>query len=183
MRAQIREFLFHVQTSDAFAILFFATQEKKYDWISIATLSGLIVWIFTSFILILEYKKCLVERAPWTIISVLGPVSIWSAIVTSKEINFYYAGLFTPAWIGAGLIILAVYDSRKCPGHLDGAGKGQIDVERGIRRRDSRENETGGVPSNRKHQVPKMNDHSSTESSQTPPMSQPVAGMGRTTTK
>ncbi|KAF5486771.1 hypothetical protein CGCS363_v013041 [Colletotrichum siamense] len=183
MHAQLREFLFHIQTSDAFAILFFATQGDKYDWISIVTLSGLIVWILTSFFLILEYKEYLVERAPWTIIAVLGPVFVWSAIVTTKEIDFYYAGLFTPAWIGVGLIILAVYDRRKCPGHLDGAGKGQDDVERGIRRRDSSANETGGAPTNLKPQVPKTNPHSSTESSQTHLISQPVAGMGRTTTK
>ncbi|KAF4880654.1 hypothetical protein CGCSCA1_v000166 [Colletotrichum siamense] len=183
MRPQIRELLFHVQTSDAFAILFFATQGDKYDWIPIVTLSGLIIWILTSFFLILEYKEYLVERAPWTIIAVLGPVSAWSAIVTTKEIDFYYAGLFTPAWIGVGLIILAVYDSRKCLDRLDGAGKGQVDVERGIRRQDSHENETGGTPTNPKPQVPKTNHHSLTESSRTPPISQPVAGMGRTTIK
>ncbi|KAE9577631.1 hypothetical protein CGMCC3_g6101 [Colletotrichum fructicola] len=183
MHAQLREFLFHVQTSNDFAVLFFATQGDKYDWIPIVTLSGFILWILTSFLLTLEYKEYLVESAPWTIIAVLGPVSAWSTIVTTKEIDFYYAGLFTPAWIGVGLIILAVYDSRKCLDRLDGAGKGQVDIERGIRRQDSHENETGGTPTNLNPQVPKTNHHSSTESSRTPPISHTVSGIGRTTTR
>ncbi|KAH0422118.1 hypothetical protein CcaCcLH18_10267 [Colletotrichum camelliae] len=183
MRAQMREVLFHVQTSDAFAILFFATQGDKYDWISIVTLGGLIVWIITSFVLLLEFQEYLVGRAPWTIIAVLGPVSIWTTIVTTREIDFYYAGLFTPAWIGVGLIVLAAYDGRKCPDRLDGAGKGQVDVERGIRRRDSDRNETGGAPANRRSQVLKTNHPSSRELSQATPTSQTVAGMGRTTAK
>ncbi|KAF4812530.1 hypothetical protein CGCSCA5_v009081 [Colletotrichum siamense] len=183
MHAQLREFLFHVQTSDAFAILFFATQGDKYDWIPIVTLSGLIIWILTSFFLILEYKEYLVERAPWTIIAVSFPVSVWATIVTTKEIDFYYAGLFTPAWVGVGLISLAAYDGRKCSSLLDGAGKGQIDVERGMHPPDSHRDETGNAPANRKHQVPKTNHHSSTESSRTPPISHTVSGIGRTTTR
>ncbi|KAK2753626.1 hypothetical protein CKAH01_17546 [Colletotrichum kahawae] len=85
------ELLFHLQSSDAMEILFLSTQEDRHSWASTIT----------------------VRRAPWSVIAIVGPVSIWAAIVTAKGIEFYYAGLFTPTWITVGLNILAIYDGQK----------------------------------------------------------------------
>ncbi|KAF4812529.1 hypothetical protein CGCSCA5_v009080 [Colletotrichum siamense] len=60
------------------------------------------------FILLLEFRDYLIERAPWTVIAIMIPVSIWTAIFTTTGIDFYYAGLFTPVWITIGLNVLAI---------------------------------------------------------------------------
>ncbi|KAF4837334.1 hypothetical protein CGCTS75_v001501 [Colletotrichum tropicale] len=74
----------------AIAILVFATQENRYGWVSVA----------------------MVRRSPLSVIAIIGPLAIWIMIVDAAEINFNYAGLFTPAWIAFGMRILAIYDAK-----------------------------------------------------------------------
>lgn len=73
------------------------------------------------------------RRAPWSVIAIAGPVSIWAAIVSVKGIEFYYAGLFTPIWIASGLNILAVYDSKNRTKFRKQMKKDKIDLESGPR--------------------------------------------------
>ncbi|KAF5506944.1 hypothetical protein CGCA056_v013005 [Colletotrichum aenigma] len=133
MRNQYRDLFFHLQTSDAIAILFLATQENRHKWASVLTVGGLIVWILVSFILLLEFRDYLIERAPWTVIAIMIPVSIWTAIFTTTGVDFYYAGLFTPIWITIGLDILAIYDSKHRIKVQRQAWKDKIDLESGPR--------------------------------------------------
>ncbi|KAF5486631.1 hypothetical protein CGCS363_v013042 [Colletotrichum siamense] len=130
MRHRFNDLLFHLQSSDALAVLFLSTQEKRHGWVSTITVSGLILWICLSFILVLQFRGYLVERAPWSVIAIVGPVSIWAAIVSAKGIDFYYAGLFTPLWITVGLNILAIYDGKNRI-TVRQAWKDKIDLESG----------------------------------------------------
>ncbi|KAE9577634.1 hypothetical protein CGCF415_v015511 [Colletotrichum fructicola] len=133
MRTHFNDVLFHLQSSDALAILFLSTQEKRHSWASTITVSGLMLWICISFVLLLEFRGYLAERAPWSVIAIAGPVSIWAAIVSVKGIEFYYAGLFTPIWIASGLNILAVYDSKNRTKFRKQMKKDKIDLESGPR--------------------------------------------------
>ncbi|KAF4916406.1 hypothetical protein CGCVW01_v010068 [Colletotrichum viniferum] len=133
MRTQLRQLFFHLQTSDAIAILFLATQESRHSWASVLTASGLMIWILVSFILLLEFKDYLIERAPWSVIAIIIPVSIWIAIFTTKDIDVYYAGLFTPIWITIGLNILAIYDGKNRIRVQRQPWKDKIDLESGPR--------------------------------------------------
>ncbi|KAL3302790.1 hypothetical protein RB213_007582 [Colletotrichum asianum] len=105
--------LFQLQTSIAIAISVLATQEKRHGWVPVVMVSGLVIWILLSFILLLVFRCYLVQRAPLSVFAIVGPLVIWAIIVDAKEINLNYAGLFTPIWIASGLNILVIHDSKK----------------------------------------------------------------------
>ncbi|KAF4880655.1 hypothetical protein CGCSCA1_v000167 [Colletotrichum siamense] len=133
MRTQIQTLLFQLHTIDALAILCLATQEQRHTWASNVTVSGLLLWIFISFILLLEFKEYLVDRAPWSIIAMVGPIAIWAVIVSTESVDVYYAGLLAPVWIAMGLNTLAIYDGKNRTNVRRQAWKDKMDLENGAR--------------------------------------------------
>ncbi|KAF4843010.1 hypothetical protein CGCSCA4_v008319 [Colletotrichum siamense] len=123
------------------------------------TVSGLVSWIIISFILLLEFKGYLVDRAPWSVIAIVGPISIWASIVSNNGIDLYYAGLFAPIWITAGLNILAVHDGKYRKKFRRKTWRNNIDLESGP----THVTGSDGIPSRRSHIHANRTAHSTTD--------------------
>ncbi|ROW13349.1 hypothetical protein VPNG_05480 [Cytospora leucostoma] len=85
--------LFTIQSTIAFTIFLFASQQEKFVWAVWVTSGGLALWAVIGIPLLVIYRQFLYKRLPWVVLVPLKFFFLFSGFPPS---DLYHAGLLTP---------------------------------------------------------------------------------------